>query len=844
MKDFFVSYNGVDKDWAEWIAWTLEDFGYTTIIQAWDMRPGADFILEMQKAALQAKKTIAVLSENYLHSKYTQPEWAAAFASDPQGDERRLVPIRVGICDLSGLIGQRVYIDLVGSTREIARDKLIRGLSARDKPNEEPNFPGEGSFKSRTLAIDEKPPILFLEDQERDEFQEILDPQNTLHNLKGRDYFEFIGRRSELAKLLKHISPSYRQHITVVDGIGGVGKTALVLEVAYWCLDAKNNTFKSIDLDIEIPEFDAIIFTSAKTAYLDAEGIRKRPSQERCLQDIFRTIARTLGSTAINQASTKDQLELVYQCLNKQSTLLIIDNMEVLESSEKEKIFNFLANLPITSQAVITTREKLVNYPSISLPQLSQEESLELIQQHARGKEIDISDSHAQALYERFEGIPLALIYAIGRIAQHHSIDRILSRTEALPDDIARFCFEESVQPLRGQPAHKILMALAIFQGAPTRIPLSTVAGLSEDHIAVDDGLSQLQCLSLVREDDDRRYRILALTREYIRLEISRHGEFEAVARNRLVKWCIQFTEEYGGLDWKDWRVRYNKLDNEWSNLIGILEWCSAHDRYEDVKAIWNNIDNYVDLAGHWQIRINWLDWLAEHASQRADLPTYVQSISIKAWTLMLMGGERLKEAQNILREAWNLRNHVSYLEQAELAKDIAVLGIHRNHYKYTLKWLNYAEKILRLAALKDEDYKRYWIYYSYYRSRVSYFQEQYENAKQILKKILELGEEIGWQRFTSYAEHRLGEVAMKEGKMVEARNYIDKALWVARNNNEQRRIMLCLTSLARLEHECGNHDNACKLEFEATQISYGSWMTRGDLKDLESLHRELKCEV
>jgi TIR domain-containing protein len=39
--DFFISYNRQDRIWAEWIAWTLEKAGFTTILQAWDFRPGA-----------------------------------------------------------------------------------------------------------------------------------------------------------------------------------------------------------------------------------------------------------------------------------------------------------------------------------------------------------------------------------------------------------------------------------------------------------------------------------------------------------------------------------------------------------------------------------------------------------------------------------------------------------------------------------------------------------------------------------------------------------------------------------------------------------------------------------
>ena len=88
MKDFFISYSNIDKQWAEWIAWILEEEGgYNCIFQAWDMQPGSNVILEMQKAAAEAERTIAVLSPNYLNALFTQPEWASAFFQDPTGQQ-------------------------------------------------------------------------------------------------------------------------------------------------------------------------------------------------------------------------------------------------------------------------------------------------------------------------------------------------------------------------------------------------------------------------------------------------------------------------------------------------------------------------------------------------------------------------------------------------------------------------------------------------------------------------------------------------------------------------------------------------------------------------------------
>ena len=91
-KDFFISYNQADQDWAEWIAWILEEEGYSVIIQAWDFTAGGNFVVEMDKATSNADKTIAVLSQNYLDAKYTDSEWAAAFKQDPKGEKRKLIP--------------------------------------------------------------------------------------------------------------------------------------------------------------------------------------------------------------------------------------------------------------------------------------------------------------------------------------------------------------------------------------------------------------------------------------------------------------------------------------------------------------------------------------------------------------------------------------------------------------------------------------------------------------------------------------------------------------------------------------------------------------------------------
>ena len=128
--DFFISYNQADKYWAAGIADWLHGAGYSTILQASDFSPGSNFVLEMQNATMRSRRTLAVLSPNYLSASFPQCEWAAAFAKDPTGELRTLVTVHVQVCSPAGLLKSIVYIDLCGLAPDAARVEFLNGIEA------------------------------------------------------------------------------------------------------------------------------------------------------------------------------------------------------------------------------------------------------------------------------------------------------------------------------------------------------------------------------------------------------------------------------------------------------------------------------------------------------------------------------------------------------------------------------------------------------------------------------------------------------------------------------------------------------------------------------------------
>jgi TIR domain len=205
MADFFISYTGIDKSWAEWIAWVLEDDGFEVILQAWDFLPGKNFVLEMHAAAAKATQTIAVLSPEYLASGFAAPEWAAAFARDPTGAQQRVLPVRVRQCQVEGLLAPVVYIDLVGLDEVTAKQALLDGARGRRaKPAVSPAFPGHApssltppSFPGISGTAARQSPGRFMP-RIRQAFSD-LDKSNHIESAFETIFRQFESRLSELS---------------------------------------------------------------------------------------------------------------------------------------------------------------------------------------------------------------------------------------------------------------------------------------------------------------------------------------------------------------------------------------------------------------------------------------------------------------------------------------------------------------------------------------------------------------------------------------------------------------------------------------------------------------------
>jgi LuxR family glucitol operon transcriptional activator len=220
-------------------------------------------------------------------------------------------------------------------------------------------------------------------------------------NLPSRT--EFIGRKKEIERIIEALNSRY--FLICIDGIGGIGKTSLALEVIHECLWFSKGEIKSTEsqpIETNIPKFEGFIWTSAK-------------DRELHLNDILDAIARTLDWPGIAQQPYEEKRESVRKLLQTNRYLLIVDNFETITD---ETIRDFLLKIPEPGKVLITSREqKLPQAWAVSIKGLEQNEALVLIRNEGQRLGLksvaEADDQVLLRLYQATGGAPLAIKWSV-----------------------------------------------------------------------------------------------------------------------------------------------------------------------------------------------------------------------------------------------------------------------------------------------------------------------------------------------------------------------------------------------------------------------------------------------
>jgi hypothetical protein len=122
--NIFVSYALKDRDWAFWIGWELHRLGHVAHIDAWEIKPGDDFIAWEKQTFAKADHVLLVISLNSLHTQYVGSARRVAQLAVESSRANFVLPVRVEDCELPSSLASERYCDLFGIGEREAHDRL------------------------------------------------------------------------------------------------------------------------------------------------------------------------------------------------------------------------------------------------------------------------------------------------------------------------------------------------------------------------------------------------------------------------------------------------------------------------------------------------------------------------------------------------------------------------------------------------------------------------------------------------------------------------------------------------------------------------------------------------
>lgn len=634
-----------------------------------------------------------------------------------------------------------------------------------------------------------------------------LSTEGPRHNLPPRDYEQFIGRQKELAEVRRLLGSKSRAFVVTVDGIGGIGKSTLVLEAAYAFVDQYN--------DLPATErFDAIVWVSAKRTYLTAGGIRERRQVFRTLSDVFAAIARVLDYPAITRARAEEQRAIVEQALRVQRTLLILDNLETVDDDD---LLDFLNELPEPTKALVTTRHRIDVARPVRLTEMAHSDAVDLITQEAARKDVVLTLEEQEELWRRTGGVPLAIVWSIGLMGLGGSVESVLRRLGSGQSDIARFCFQESMAQIRGRDAYKLLLGLAVFDTSVNRSMLGHIAGVGADEFGRDVGLEELLRLSIVNKEGDR-FSLLPLTRTFVAEEFLRQPELEHVMREGWVDHLMKLARPYGGLHWR-WRDRH-WLRQEGKHFVALASWAQDVMRPEVLLAVIPALSYYYDLLGQWTDLLHIGQIGIDFARLTDELETMVFIEHYIGWIFSHQG--RYEEAERYTIDALNLSQKLGDPAwKCSALQSYSQVLRRRGVYDLARKTCLEAFDLLDEVSEVDRPYVRADIDYELGKverdaGNWSPAKTHFLSARSIFRHDDDhpvFNIEFAWGLLSN-----LGLIAYMEGDYEQARQYYDQCLAAYRDTGGKGDIATLMIRMATLEQRQNNYGKALTLAREALE--------------------------
>jgi len=615
----------------------------------------------------------------------------------------------------------------------------------------------------------------------------------------------FVGREQELQAIKETLLRGDRVMVCSLQGMGGVGKTALAAHVAY-------------ELRFHFP--DGVLWARVDISHT---------------MTILSTFANAYGRDVSRYSDLDSRSRVVRELLAGKRALMVLDN-----AGSSREIEPLLPPTTGTCAVIITTRRQdlfaVVGAHRFEVGPFSQEkeEALDLFACLLDSEKVIRERATLAEIAQVLGHLPLAVAIAASRLAYEPgwSAAEFLERICLQKRRLDELSYENNSVRLSAGLSYRRLQleqqrfftALGVFRSENLNVEaVAYVTGLPL--VETLDGLRQLHNLSLVQSGQSGFYRLHPLLRDFAWEQLECAEDWQEIL-TRMVQFFVGHVESY--------ERDYGELEGEVDNILGALE--TAYTQTWDEFLVRGVLAfcHFLKARGLYNLAITHLE-RARQAAGRLDDKSRLATILFYLGHLPRRRGD-LRQAEPYLREGLALaqelgdeklismlladlsvvdlfkgepreRTDAALQQGLALARDLGdkelismlltYIGVQAARDGHTTEAEKCYQEGLALAQ-EAGDWERSAVFMNNL-GALAIDQESYSQGEVYCQEGLTLARQIGLQALTAAALCNLGEIAQARQVYRRAERHYRESLAIARGMEYHELLIELLDNLGQL---------------------------------------------
>jgi len=388
---------------------------------------------------------------------------------------------------------------------ELLRRRFLDGMAMRPVANRF-NIGEATAYRRQKEAIRRLSRILETQELEARETHRLLLEKR----LGAPPAAPLIGIERQLQTLLKTVSSSAAPWLVSIEGLGGIGKTALAYTLSH-------------QPDLTSHFYDVAWVSAKQQEFLPGHGLETEVKPALSVEALIDALLEQLDETIPRTQPPAHKRLALLDLLKQAPYFIIIDNLETIE--DYQTLLPALRQLVNPSKVLLTSRHSLRACPEIfclTLSGFDQANTVRFIRQEAelRGLSILANASEAQlkSIHQVVGGNPLALRLVVGQVSMlplSRVLENLRQSRGRQNNELYTHIYWQAWRML-DQISQQIFLCMPLAQNGT----LEQLLALSQLEVEpLCRALKQLIRLSLVQDEgnlEERRYMIHRLTETFL----------------------------------------------------------------------------------------------------------------------------------------------------------------------------------------------------------------------------------------------------------------------------------------------------------------------------------------